>query len=150
MPRQVRLPTQSTTIISFGTYTRGSDSPATFYTDWNRVGNPATAVIALIEVGDTTGTTPTVDCWLETRLGDSWFEVVRFHQISTTAGRNNVARAYKISATEPEDSVSTAGGVLTEGDVAHFIGNEWRVRYVIDGGDDSSGADFGITLIPVW
>jgi len=96
-----------------------------------------TSAIFQLEVGTVTGTTPTLDVYVQTFLPDNttWEDIVHFTQVTSSTSHQ---LAWFVSGAATLAAVQTEG--LSAGTIRAFgLGNSIRVRCVVAGTSPSFG-----------
>lgn len=116
-----------------------------------RIRRPVAAVIACLRSGGYVGNSYDVllDVWIQSRFGDSWFDVLQFPRLGTDGGSTNNAWIQKLSASSTAPRVIMNSSDLVGGNSTNMIGEEWRVRYRLFGEASTTAYQFGVHIIPV-
>lgn len=136
-------------LIPYDTYANGGVR-IDVITDWpGRIRRPVAAVIAMLRVGSFEGydVDSWLDLWVQTRLGSVWFDVMQFDRVNFSDVPSS--RALKISATTTSGTLLAGSIGVVGNDVVHYIGEEWRCRYTMNGDLPTTSFTFGVNLIPV-
>jgi hypothetical protein len=138
-------------LVEFDYYKNNGVHGAEFVGTPQRVRRPVASLIGVLRTGTYVGNSYDVemDVWIQTRLGDLWFDVIQFNRVATDGGTTNNGYAQKISATEPSSRLSQKASDLVGGNSAHFIGEEWRARWKLFGEASTTAYQFGVTIVPV-
>jgi hypothetical protein len=142
---------QGVALMPLATYLRDStgSGAVTRYSDARRIRRDAAAVILGLEVGAYTGTEYDFWCdvYVQTRIGNVWYDVKRFTRINYT--RINFNYADKIAAGVDISEYKAETSDLQGGDKFRLIGDEWRVKWVISDSEPGASLEFAVTIIPV-
>lgn len=105
-------------------------------------------VFSLIQTAADNDSTDKLDVFIQTKIGDNWIDIVHFTQ---TDGNGTDALTYyaKVAANLAQDDFEV-GTALTESNVRHLMGREFRARWVIiDSGDGDASFTFSVIAIPM-
>lgn len=109
---------------------------------------PAAAYLFVLDVTAAADeTADTLDVYIQTKIGENWFDAVHFTQVLGDGGA--VRHVAKVLA-GAEQAMYEVGTALAAGSVRHLCGDQWRVRYAIaDSGDADASFTFSVDAVPL-
>lgn len=109
---------------------------------------PAAAYAFVLDVtAAATDTGDTLDVFVQTKIGSSWYDVVHFTQVLGDGGAKEYVSKVTAGAALTEYETGTALGAAA---VRDLCGDQWRARFAItDAGTDNASFTFSVVGIPM-
>jgi hypothetical protein len=87
-----------------------------------------------------------LDVFVQTKIGDNWFDVVHFTQVLGNGGaKRYVAKVVGALATAEYE----VGSALAAAAVRNLLGDEWAARWVVTNGAGTHSFTFSVTAVPL-